>query len=217
MMMRLGKLVLATAVATGAMATSASAAITAFWEQNTITAAAIGNDPALAAMQSWSLKVTTVANWASAGLEVVLPAGKNFYNNALGGNTKPNPALVAAFPALAFDTYVSAPGDTGTGGAPAILGFFPEAPGPGDFGGTTGRFSVSWGDLVNDPGGTYEIARLTFPSDVAIPQLVNPLSQTTEVNPETTVQIPNIDVIPEPASLGLLAAVGILGLRRRSA
>jgi hypothetical protein len=203
------------------VASNATAAITATWVNNPITPAAITNDPVLANMQSWSLRVTTDGNWASAGLEVILPAGLTFYNNALGGSTKPNPAIVAAFPAVAFDTYVSGPGDLGGGtGAPAILGFFPEQPGPGDFGGTTGRFSVSWGDLVNDPPGTYEIARLTFPSSVDVSGAgypVNPTSKTSQVNPDSTVLIPNVGPVPEPTSLGLLAVAGLLAMRRRSA
>jgi hypothetical protein len=211
----------ASAAVLGLAASTASAAITATWVRNTITPAAITNDPLLANMQSWSLNVTTDGNWASAGLEAILPAGSTFYNPALGGNTRPNPAIVAAFPSIEFDTYVSAPADTGSGGAPAILGFFPEAPGTGDFGGTSGRFSVSWGDLVEDAPGTYQIARLTFPLGVIPnvrnldpdPNQVNP-SRTSQVNPASDVVIPDI---PEPASLGLVAAAGLLGLRRRRA
>jgi hypothetical protein len=218
MMMRLVKLCLAVLAVCG-VATTANAAITATWVQNPISAAAVTNDPVLANMQSWSLRVTTDGNWASAGLEVQLPAGLTFYQNAFGGNTKPSPALVAAFPALAFDTYVTGPGDTGTGGAPAILGFFPEAPGSGDFGGTTGRFSVSWGDLVNDPPGNYEIARLTFPSSVNVSgpgYPVTPSSNTSQVAPDSTVLIPNVGPVPEPTSLGLLAFAGLLAIRRRA-
>jgi hypothetical protein len=189
--------------------------------RNTISPAAIAADPLLANMQSWSLVATTDGNWASAGMEAILPAGNTFYNPALGGNFRPNPAIVAAFPNIEFDTYVSAPADTGTGGAPAVLGFFPEAPGTGDFGGTSGRFSVSWGDLVEDAPGTYQIARLTFPIGVIPnvrnldpdPNQVNP-SRTSQVNPASDVVIPDI---PEPASLGLVAAAGLLGLRRRRA
>ena len=220
--MRLGKLFIAGAVACGATATSASAALSAFWTQNPISAAAITNDPVLASMQSWSLKVThTDGDWASAGLRATLPAGSVYYHHSLGGNTKPNPAFVALFPGLEFDTYVTSPLDNGSTGAPAVIGGHPASP-TADFGGTTGVFSVSWGDLATNPPGTYEIARLTFPNGV-IPTIFregNPpslpnTSNTSQVNPDQTVFIPDI-AIPEPASLGLVAAAGLLALRRRN-
>jgi hypothetical protein len=220
MMMRLGKLFIAMAIACGAMATSASAALSAFWQNNPISAAAISNDPLLASMQSWSLMVThTDGDWASAGLRATLPAGRTFYQHSLGGNTKPNPAFVSLFAGLAYDTYVTSPLDTGTSGAPAIIGGHPASP-TSDFGGTTGVFSVSWGDTSTNQPGTYEIARLTFPQDVLPtifregnpPSLPN-TSNTSQVNPDATVFIPDI---PEPASLGLVAAAGLLALRRRN-
>jgi hypothetical protein len=218
MMMRLGKLFTA-AAAVGLMATSVQAAITVSWSPLTISPAAITADPTLANHQSWSLRVVTDGNWASAGMEATLPAGSVFYNPALGGNTRPNAAIVTAFPNIGYDTFVSAPADTGSGGAPAILGFFPEAPGTGDFGGTTGRFSVSWGDLVEDAPGDYEIARLTFPSGViptirTVPPAPNSPSITSQVNPASDAFIP---AIPEPTTLGLVAAAGLMAIRRRRA
>jgi hypothetical protein len=190
--------------------TEGRAAIVGFFRPNTITPAAIAADPVLANMQSWSVMVTTDGNWASAGMEMTLPAGSTYYNPVLGGNTKPSPAIIIVFPQLEFDTYVTGPTDSGSAGAPAVLGFFPEQPGPGDFGGTTGRFSVSWGDLVTDPPGTYEIARITFPNGV-IPT-VNPLSQTSQVNPDST-----FFFIPEPAGAAVIlcAAVSLARRRRR--
>ena len=83
-----------------------------------------------------------------------------------------------------------------------------------------GLFSASWFNLTVDAPGTYEIARLTFPNGV-LPQILwegNPptlpnSSHTSQVNPSQSVIIP--DPIPEPASLGLFAAVGLLSARRR--
>src|SRR5687768_15854001 len=120
MMMRLGKLFMA-AAAVGATATAAQAAITATWVPVAINAAAIAHDPQLATKQSWDLRVTTDGNWASAGMRVILPAGQTFYKNALGSNTKPNPAFITIAPSLEFTTYVTAPGDTGSQGAPSVL------------------------------------------------------------------------------------------------
>ncbi len=222
--MRLGKMFIAMCVACG-IASAAQAAITATWVQNTITPAAIANDPQLGAMQSWSLMATnTDGQWASAGLRVSLPAGNTFYHQTpFGGNTKPSPAIVAAFPAVAYDTYVSSSRDAGGGtNAPAILGPFPENQPPQSFGGASdaipGTISVSWGDpqATSGPGaGTWEIARITFPLAVpAITVNVDDRSQTSQINPDGTTLIPDL-IIPEPGSLGLLAAAGLLVIRRR--
>jgi hypothetical protein len=226
MMMRLGNAILA-AAACGVMASSASAALTAQWVQNTITPAAITADPQLANMQSWSLRVTnTDGHWASAGLRATLPAGGVFYQTPAtrgGGDTHPNPAFFPVFPEVEFDTYVSSARNQAGSNAPAILGAYPENDPPQSFGGATdaipGRFSVSWGDpqATSGPGpGTYEIARLTFPTGMipTINPAGQPASQTSQVAPDQTIEIPPI---PEPGSLGLLAAAGLLAIRRRQA
>ncbi len=203
-----------------AMATPAAAAITAFWAPLAgqpwhvpYPAAAIQDSPALANMETWDLRVTTDGDWASAGMRATLPAGATYFHHPFGGNTVSNPAIPAAFPGAAFDTYVTGPGDTGVGGAPAILGGFPEGQ-PLDFGGFSGVLSASWGDLVTDAPGNYTIARLTFPrgqypriyqGEGTVP---NP-SNTSQVGPASTTIIP--DSVPEPAAaLGAAAAVILL-------
>ena len=214
------------------VATDASAALTAQWVRNTITPAALAAEPQLASMQSWSLRVTnTDGHWASAGLRAQLPAGNVFYNTPPtrgGGDTHPNPAFFAVFPDVEFDTYVSSARNQLGANAPAILGAFPENDPPQSFGGSTdpvpGRFSVAWGDpqATSGPGpGTYEVARLTFPTAVNPGDIVVNInnvgqggnwSRTSQVSPDQTIEIPDI---PEPASLGLVAAAGLLAIRRR--
>jgi hypothetical protein len=193
--------------------TVASASITAFWRQNTITPAAISADPALANMQSWSLMTTTTGNWIGAGMSVFLfpqGVGHVYYNPAQGINTRPSSATVAAFPNVEFDTYVSSPGDQGGGvGAPAILGGHYGSP-VADFGGITGLFDVAWGDLTADPPGTFEIARLTFPSNSIAS--VSPGGGTAQSTPDSTATIPTI---PEPSAGGVFVVAGLLALRFR--
>ena len=216
------------------VATDASAALTASWVQNTISAAAKAADPALNTMQSWSLRVTnTDGHWASAGLRAQLPAGNSFYQTPparTGGDTHPNPTLFAVFPDVEFDTYVSSARNQLGANPPAVLGAFPENDPPQSFGGATdpvpGRFSVAWGDpqATSGPGpGTYEITRLTFPTSVNPADIVVNVnnvgqggnwSRTSQVSPDQTIEIPDL-IIPEPASLGLVAAAGLLALRRR--
>ena len=210
----------ASAALVGAVTSAAPAAITAFWQQNPITPAAIAASPILGSSQSWSLHVTTDGDWASAGMRAVLPSG-TFFNHGFGGNTRPNPNLVAAAAGLAYDTYVTGPGDSGdpddpNNNPPGLLGGHP-AGSTQSFSGST--FSASWFNLTVDAPGTYEIARLTFPNNVVPtifwegnpPALPNS-SNTSQVNPTSSTIIPQI---PEPASLGLLAAVGLLAVRRR--
>lgn len=213
---------LVTVSVTSACAPSAPAAITAFWRPVTITPAAIANDPVLANMQTFDLMVTTDGNWASAGMRAVLPGSNRFYKNALGGNTRPGPAFLPLFPALEFTTYVTAPGDTGAAGAPSVLGGFPEGSPTslGDAGAPIpGTFSMSWGDLVVDAPGTYEIARLTFPQGI-LPNVINindtgptgNYSNTSQVTPDSTTEIPDI---PEPGALALVSMAALAIARRR--
>ncbi len=179
---------------------------------------ALTADPALANMQTWDLRVTTDGNWASAGMRAVLPAGNTFYRSTSTGITKPE--IITAN--REFWTYGAAPSDTGEVNFINVLGGFPEGDplSNGTANGTNipGVFSLAWGDLVTDLPGNYQIARLTFPLGVLFDVLTadqSPnFSKTSQVNPDSTVPIPDI---PEPTSLSLLAVAGLLALRRRSA
>jgi hypothetical protein len=136
-------------------------------------------------MQTWDLRVTTTGDWTLGGLRAELPSG-SFYNSMFGGNTSPHPALIGACPALAFDTYITAPGDVGSAAAPAILGGFPKGD-PLSMTGST--ISVRWGELVPDAPGLYQIARLTYP--LGHSPAIHPQSYTSQVNPDATVVAPD--------------------------
>ena len=155
---------------------AARAQFSVYWQPVAISPAAVADDPLLSSMQCLDLRVTTTGDWVNAGLRALLPPGLTYYKNALGGNTRPDPALVGAHPALEFTTYVTAPGDTGAAGAPLIIGGWPDnPPSPISLGDPTapipGTFSATWGDLVVDPPNDYRIARLTFPQS-ALPNVV---------------------------------------------
>lgn len=201
----------------------ASAALTAFFVpvasgNGTVgapySAAVLRDEPVLRNFQTWDLRVSyTDGDWASAGLRMTLPDGFFFYKHLFGGFIKPNPLIIDAFPALHFTTYVTAPSGTGAGGAPVVLGGFPESE-PVSIGDSSallpGIFSLSWGDLVNDPPGIYTISRVTFPLGM-IPS-IHPLSNTSQVNPNSTAPIGNI---PEPSCLLATAIVGLMLAKRR--
>jgi hypothetical protein len=236
MMMRVGKFLVAV-LALSLMASSAFAAFTATWTQvaagNGVGApaypvAASTNDPALLTMQTWDLNITydsTTAVWAQAGMEIGLSAG-TFYQNALGGATRPNPGFVGAFPALAYTTFVSSTADNGTNNATTLVGRFS---GSGAFSngssgsGTPGTFNGVWGQLGFPTGpGTYNIARVTFPlTSIANVVFGDPGGSYTSLTDNSYTLIPTIGgggpvTTPEPATLGLLAIAGVFGLRRRA-
>jgi len=204
-----------------ASAPSARGQITAFWQRIPIHAAAIADDPVLAGMQTWDLMVSTSGNWVSAGMRATLPPNRFSYRHAIGEAVRPDPALVAQFPALAYTTYVTAPGHSGSTGAPSLLGGFPEGQ-PSSLGEegspTPGTFSLSWGDLTLDAPGTYQVARYTFPRDV-FPNVINRNdiqtgnhSRTSQVAPDYTAELPDI---PEPAAAFVLPVAAMLLVQRR--
>lgn len=220
-MIHSGSLPVVAALLTGFIAVAAHAQITARWEQVPITPAAVASDPALSGMQTWDLIVTTTGNWASAGIVAFLPESSAFYNPSQGGWTRPSPATVEAFPHVAFDTYVSSPADTGTAGAPSLLGGMIDAY-PMSLGGSGTAYprvvNIAWGDLRLDGPGTYPIARWTFPLGV-FPNVINGDdtqsgngSRTSQVSPDSTTEIPDI---PEPAAAFVLPAAMLLGRCRR--
>jgi hypothetical protein len=215
--------IVAVIVLSAGMASSASAALIALWRQNTITHAAISNDPSLASMQSWSLMVQNPENmgfWSSAGLRATLPSGSFFYRHPLGGFTRPSTDAIAANPALAFQTYVTSPRQSPSGAnPPTIVSNWPQTSVP-SFGGPSdpipGTFTVAWGDAQAGAGpvlgGPFEIARITFPLGV-IPDVLTakPVASFAEqLDPSEMTPIPKI---PEPRTTAL--CIVMAGLRRR--
>lgn len=184
---------------------SARAALSVFWRNNPISSAAIADDPALANMQSWSLMATNEQGvFASAGLRASLPPGRTFYRHPLGNEVRPGASQQLANPAMAFHTYVTMPRqapDPPGFNAPSILGSFPVTEPPLSFGGSAdalpGTFSVSWGDPqspLNQPTGTFELARLTF--EMTILPVIDSRSHVSYTAPVQTVFIPT--AVPEP-------------------
>lgn len=199
----------------GHAATASRAQITAFWQRNTITPQAVADDPVLAGMQSWDLMVTAGGSWSTGHLRAQLPSGQ-FYNHRFGGNTHPSGGLINVFQGLAFDTYITSPGDCGCGAAaPSIFGGFPDGE---PFSMSGSLVSVGWGELVRYAPGTYRVARLTFTAGV-FPDVLNndpapvpAFSHVTQTFPDATAEIPDI---PEPTCFGIVIGAMMLLSRRR--
>jgi hypothetical protein len=161
-----------------------------------------------------------------ANLLARLPAGSTYYNNAFNGDSTPNPAIVAAFPEAAYDTYVGT--TLGFAQAPAVPGRAFE-PGTANVGtqppGANRDFDVAWGATPNSgpPLGTgLEIARLTVLGG-GVPDVMDQSELPgggTSVSAVFSSDAPNdaveIPEIPEPATFGIAAlGLGLASLRRR--
>jgi hypothetical protein len=216
MMMRLVKLSLA-AAAVGLTANTASAAITAFWQPVPITATTDAQTPApgLADFQSFDLMITLSALDDFTSFRLLFdPAGPIFQHaNGEGGPNfgPPNSALVPFFPALAFDSYMRGPGNSVT-----VVGSTDgtnDLPPPGIF--DSNRLAIAAGDLTLNPGpGTFQLLRATFQGAPPTIEGGTLLGRVFSVQDQVGFVIPNI---PEPTTLGLVAAVGLLAARRRRA
>jgi hypothetical protein len=219
-MMRFGKLFLA-AAAVGLPASVSSAAITAFWEQRPITATTDGvtPPPGIAGYETWDLMITLTPGDDFTSFRLLMDPAGQIFHHALGQGAPnfgpPSSALEPTFPAVVFDSYLRGPADGVT-----VLGSTDgtnDLPPPGIF--DNNRLAVAAGDLsANTQGGTFQLLRMTFQPGVA-PNPVYPsiaagtlLGRVFSVQNDQGVQIPDI---PEPTMMGLVAAAGLLAIRRR--
>jgi hypothetical protein len=102
----------------------------------------------------WQFQVTTDGDILSIGnVLIAIPAGATLYNHPFGdsANANPgNPALIAVFPSLDVDSWITTPGVTTRLGA--------DLPGDG---------ITTFGDLTNDgPQSNFIFAQLTVPHGV---------------------------------------------------
>ena len=148
--------------------------------------------------------------------------GSNFFQHAFGGNFAPNPALIALFPSLAFDTFVTIgrkvnDGTDTSGGDP-------------DFNMGLTRITGGWTHAVDNlqgdagtyplnPDGTYWIliAQLTvdFKPDNGVSGSMLVFWQefpgAGDQNSSGVFKNP----VPSPGALALLGLAGLMGARRR--
>lgn len=201
-----------------------------------ITKSPLPGTPAAPGYRIFDLKVntTTGEDFTGAAIQALPSAGYNFFNASYGDDpdnpTTPDTRVQqsatwnsAPNRDMRIDTFIGTPNATGTGfGTTSVLGRG-VPPGPA---GTeifnANEVNIAYGDL--------SITNNTSPTGFVIARFVlvgaNPGNAGGTVQGEYAIAgappVPfNITfgggVIPEPASLGLLAGVGALGLRRRKA
>ena len=171
-----------------------------------IDPAAVTQDPALATCRSYDLLATSDGDLISINLTVTADGGGGIYNHAMEGSPgdagPPDPAWVTMFAGLAYDTYVNMPGTT-----LLLLGTLHDpVPASIQYGDLT-----SVGDPEHGPQTDFQIARITLtdPGTGLANVLITENLEGVDVPYDLDV------VLPEPATLSLLALGGLAVLRRR--
>ncbi len=169
----------------------------------------------------YDMIVTPTHDWSYSKLFITLSTGQ-FYNHALfGSDTQPTAALIASYPDLEWDTYAATPsGETVPAGFPIGLQFG-QNPATTDppMGNTVIR--AVWFDILNTGPGTFKVARLTLSSDAA-GTIAGTSRNKIADNPEDDIvsfdglyTITGGHIVPEPATLSLLALGALAAMRRR--
>ena len=163
-----------------------------------------------------------VAGTANNPMLIQVLGGGTFYNHAFGGNTAPNAALIAAFPSLAFDTFV-------TIGAKQFTPTLPDntvlTPGFGPLTGTQLFTTVSgWAVTPIDPqGDPFNTDYSSGNGQLLLAQFATAdgtgFSGTMLTKAVSNGIIGQYVVsffhVPAPGALALLGTAGLLGARRR--
>lgn len=149
------------------------------------------------------------SDWLSAILIVTPTTTGQIYQNALGGDGPPNPALFPAYATLEYDTYVS----DGLGGIPSMAAAV-------DYGYSSIVFdadelALTYYTTATETG-LLHMARVTL-SVEAQGEWTFVATASPEGGPKIIAGGPIVDgyMVPEPATLGLLAIGGLGVLIRR--
>ena len=150
------------------------------------------------------MRVNSDTDWTNSRLDIALSAG-SVYNHGFGSNAYPNQSLVASFPDLAYDSYCTVPNnlDVTFAGTITIAGQ------------TVG---ASWADTAVGDSGEWVVAQITLTTD-AVGTVegksydVETAGTGVDFSPDWWVD--GGKIIPEPATLTLLALGACLPLFRR--
>lgn len=205
----------------------ASAGVTTTLSEVPISPSAVAADSSLAGYRAFDLRVVvTPGDWfTAAGVDVRLTQGEMYAPEFEGSLPQPA-ALLALFPNLEFDTYVTVPGYVPGVTSVGIIGRYTttgvaEPPQFPTHEGAKNRLNAVWGRLGSFPHeGTYNISRITL-SPNSFGTLIGTLRSTDTSFRQyfaADVQggaITSFRIVPEPALVVPLAA-GLLLWRRRA-
>ena len=182
----------------------------AAWADITLDVVNVDNSsaPELNGYVTLDLVATTDSDWLSAQMIVTLDAPGGFYQDPLGNTNpqSPNPAFFPLAPSLEFDTYVSN----------GVLGESVSLTGAVDLGGPANEvfdadhLSILWYTTDTDDIGELTLARLSL-AETAVGTWTFIATASPQGGPRLEVS----GIIPEPATLGILALAGLALLRRR--
>jgi len=194
-------------VVVASLASTASAVIT-------MEVVPVDNSSALTGYVTQDLVVTTDSDWLGAQMIVQPDATGLIYQDAMGNTNpqSPNPAFFDAFPTLEFDTYVTN----------SVLGESVSTTGAVDLGGPAtaifdeNELSIAWYTDATDQIGTLTLARVTL-ADTANGTWKFLATAFPAEGPRVELLDGTIvdGVIPEPATMGILALGGLIALKRR--
>ena len=145
--------------------------------------------------------------------------GGTFYNHPFGGDSAPNPALIAAFPSLAFDSFVTIGKKVSTGDQLTITPGF-----PGVNGTQVSTNSSGWAVTPNNPQGNPFDAANSFPGNGQI--LIGQFSTANGFGIAGTMLLQFVSngvpgqavvsfALPTPGALAMMGVAGLIGVRRR--
>ena len=158
------------------------------------------------------------AVYGSSENNLVLGSSSDLYENNFGGNTSLNinPALLAVFSSLAYDSWVTIGSETDTGNALSIQSV--NFGSGGNFADTdNGSWYVTPDDAQGEEvGGRVLIAQLTIAGGGSADELYGNLNFQGKLADGTNWGAVN-EWIPAPGALALLGLAGIAGRRRRRA
>lgn len=168
----------------------------------------VDNHGLIPGYSTYDMYIDTDGTWCCSAMVFELSQG-SFYQDPLGGITKPSPALISLVPTVEFDTYVAEgdyldiivlPGAGDVGGEPflifdeTILNLSWAPPGGAR---STGRFHLVRVSITSDAEGSWIMGTV----GTGIPRI--DFAGTVE------------DLVPEPGTFGLLAVPAVLIARRR--
>ncbi len=145
-----------------------------------------------------------------------IASDSGFYQNPFGGNTPPNPALIAVFPSLAYDSFVTIGRLTDVDNAMLEIGIDWSGFAAG---GAIATDNGSWfatpdDSQVYEVGGRVLIGQFSVSDGDHVFGTINLQGKNADASNWTAAGV-NFDTLPAPGALALLGIAGLAARRRR--